>query len=80
MRRHDLLTLKPGAVMPSVACCTTNMAEHYVKQWIAEGRAFVCPRQNPRSQTMQLGLAFVDKGIKHRAFLQASYQDQHHLA
>ncbi len=61
--------------MQSVACCTSDRAEHYVKHWIAEGRAFVCPRQNPRSNTMQLGLAFVDNGIKHRAFLQARYQD-----
>lgn len=61
--------------MQSVACCTSDRAEHYVKQWIAEERAFVCPRQNPRSNTMQLGLAFVDNGIKHRAFLQARYED-----
>jgi len=61
--------------MQSVACCTSDRAEHYVKQWIGEGKAFVCPRQNPRSNTMQLGLAFVDNGIKHRAFLQARYQD-----
>lgn len=75
MRRHDLLILKPDAVMPSVACCTTDRAAHYVKQWIAECRSFVCPRQNPRSNTLQLGLAFVDNGIKHRAFVQARYQD-----
>ena len=61
--------------MQSVACCTTDHAEHFVKQWIAEGKAFVCPRQNPQSNTMQLGLAFVDNGIKHRAFLQARFQD-----
>ena len=69
------MTLKSDALMQSVACCTTDQAEHYVKLWIAEGRAFVCPRQNPRSNMMQLGLAFIDQGIKHRAFLQANYQD-----
>jgi phosphoribosyl-dephospho-CoA transferase len=46
-----------------------------VKQWIAEGRAFVCPRQNHRSNVLQLGLTFVDDGVKHRAFIQAGYQD-----
>jgi phosphoribosyl-dephospho-CoA transferase len=51
------------------------MAEFYVKQWLSEGRAFVCPRQNLRSDLMQLGLVFVDGGIKHRAFIQARYQD-----
>jgi len=61
--------------MQSVACCTTDKAAYYVNQWIAEGRAFVCPRQNPRSALLQLGLAFVDNGIKHRAFLQARHQD-----
>lgn len=75
MRRHDLLTLKPDAEMHSVSCCTSNKAEIYVKQWILEGRPFVCPRQNPRSHDLQLGLAFVDGGVKHRAFIQASYQD-----
>jgi len=75
VRRHDLLTLKPDAVMSSVTCCTSDRAEHYVQQWIAEGRAFVCPRQNSRSNRMQLGLAFVENGIKHRAFLEASCQD-----
>ena len=76
MRRHDLLTLKSNAMVQSVSCCTTDKAELYVKEWISEGRAFVCPRQNPRSNTMQLGLAFVDKdGAKHRAFVQARYQE-----
>lgn len=46
-----------------------------MKQWIAEGRAFVCPRQAPDANTMQLGLAFLDAGVKHRAFIQARYQD-----
>lgn len=61
--------------MHSVSCCTSNKAELYVRQWIAEGRPFVCPRQNLRSNDLQLGLAFVDGGVKHRAFIQASYQD-----
>lgn len=61
--------------MQSVTCCTTDRAMQYVQQWIAEGMAFVCPRQNHRSNTLQLGLAFVDNGIKHRAFLQVRYQD-----
>lgn len=75
MRRHDLLTLKSDAVVHAIACCTTDKAAHYVTQWIDEGKAFVCPRQNPRSNTIQLGLAFVDNGVKHRAFIQARYQD-----
>lgn len=75
MRRHDLITLKPGAVVQSVVCCTTNRAVQYVQQWIAEGRAFVSPRQNHRSNTLQLGLAFVDNSIKHRAFVQVRCQD-----
>ena len=49
-----------------------------MKQWIAEGRAFVCPRQAPDVNTMQLGLAFLDAGVKHRAFIQARYQDLMH--
>ena len=61
--------------MQSVACCTSDKAEFYVKQWIAEGRAFVYPRQNLRANLMQLGLAFVDGGIKHRAFIQVRHQD-----
>ncbi|MGV0998063.1 MAG: malonate decarboxylase holo-[acyl-carrier-protein] synthase [Fluviibacter sp.] len=75
MRRHDLLTLKSEAVMESVACCTSDKAEHTVKQWIAGGRAFVCPRQNPSSNTVHLGLAFVNNGVKHRAFLQARHEE-----
>lgn len=62
-------------MMHSVVCCTSDKAEQYVKQWIAEGRAFVYPRQTPCSNTMNLGLAFVADGIKHRAFLQARHQD-----
>lgn len=75
MRRHDLLMLNPDAVMQSVTCCTSDMAMHYVKQWIATGRAFVHSRQSACTTTLQLGLAFVDRGVKHRAFIQTRYQD-----
>ena len=75
MRRHDLVTLKPNAVLQSVVCCTTDSAAHYVKQWIAEERAFVCPRQNPQSEMLQLGVAFVANGVKHRAFVRVRYED-----
>ena len=75
MRRHDRITLNPDAVIRSVACCTKGNADHYISQWIADGKAFVYPRQNPQPDTLQLGLAFIDNGVKHRAFLQARHQD-----
>lgn len=75
MRRHDLITLKPDAVAQSVVCCTTDKAAHAVQQWIADGKAFVCPRQDPRSNTVQLGLAFVDHGVKHRTLVQVRRAD-----
>ena len=62
--------------MQSIGCCTTDRAAHHVQQWISEGRAFVCPRQDPRAaDVLQLGLAFVDNGIKHRASVQVRRQD-----
>lgn len=75
MRRHDLVTLKKDAVVQSVSCCTTDCAELFVRQWIAEGKAFVNPRQEARLGNIQLGLAFIQNGVKHRASLQANYED-----
>lgn len=63
-------------MVQSIGCCTTDRAVHYVQQWIAEGKAFVCPRQDPRAAgVLQLGLAFVDNGIKHRTSVQVRSQD-----
>ena len=61
--------------MQSVVCCTTDHAAHTVQQWIAEGKALVCPRQDPRLSALQLGLAFIDHGVKHRAFVQVRRAD-----
>lgn len=46
-----------------------------MRQWIAEGKAFVNPRQDTRSPNIQLGLAFIQDGVKHRASLQAKCED-----
>ena len=75
MRRHDLITLKPDAVAVSVSCCTTDAAARFVRQWISAGRAFVCSRQMPSSSTLQLGLAFMERGVRHRAVVQVRHKD-----
>lgn len=63
-------------MVQSVVCCTSDRAAHYVQRWIAEGKAFVCPRQSTQESGMlQLGLAFVDNDIKHRASVQVRTED-----
>lgn len=44
-------------------------------EWIAAGRAFVYPRQDGTLQTLQLGLVFIDAGVKHRALVKVDRDD-----
>lgn len=79
-RRHDLVTLDTAARPLGVTCQTSAAAAVHVAEWISAERPFVYPRQTGDAQTMQLGLAFIDAGVKHLAVIQADRRDVRRIA
>lgn len=74
-RRHDLITLTAQPRFLEVSCQTCATATAYVNEWIAAGRPFVFPRQDDAAQRLQLGLVFIDAGVKHRALVKVDPDD-----
>lgn len=76
MRRHDLVTLRPGASFTFARQATDNELQAAVRAWIDGGRPLVGARQPAgRHNTLQLGLALPTRLDRQRVACLVRRQD-----